>query len=71
MMNLNNQNEIFHFQLFKINLIGYKIEIQFYGSGFLRYQVRNMVGVLIEIGEKIALKFSFGKYIVRIVGIYR
>ncbi len=28
-----------------------KIEIVFLGTGFLRYQVRNMVGTLIEIGE--------------------
>lgn len=28
-----------------------KITISFLGTGFLRYQVRNMVGVLIEIGE--------------------
>ena len=28
--NLYNQNEMFHYQLFKINLIGYKIDIQFY-----------------------------------------
>jgi tRNA pseudouridine38-40 synthase len=28
-----------------------KITLSFLGTGFLRYQVRNMVGVLIEIGE--------------------
>ena len=28
-----------------------KIEIVFRGTGFLRYQVRNMVGILIRVGE--------------------
>ena len=28
-----------------------KIEITFKGTGFLRYQVRNMVGILIKVGE--------------------
>ena len=28
-----------------------KIIIKFTGNGFLRYQVRNMVGLLIKIGE--------------------
>lgn len=28
-----------------------KIEIKFTGNGFLRYQVRNMVGLLIKVGE--------------------
>lgn len=28
-----------------------KIEISFEGTGFLRYQVRNMVGILIRVGE--------------------
>lgn len=30
---------------------GKKIEISFKGTGFLRYQVRNMVGILIKVGE--------------------
>jgi len=29
-----------------------KIEITFKGDGFLRYQVRNMIGVLIKVGEE-------------------
>ena len=34
-----------------------KIEITFEGTGFLRYQVRNMVGILIKVGEnKISTK---------------
>ena len=28
-----------------------KITVSFLGTGFLRYQVRNMIGTLIEIGE--------------------
>ena len=28
-----------------------KIEITFKGDGFLRYQIRNMVGMLIQVGE--------------------
>ena len=28
-----------------------KVTISFLGTGFLRYQVRNMIGVLLEIGE--------------------
>ncbi len=34
-----------------IEEIGEKIKITFTGDGFLRYQVRNMVGLLIKIGE--------------------
>ena len=33
------------------------IELSFVGDGFLRYQVRNMVGLLIKVGEnKISTK---------------
>ncbi len=35
----------------KIEEIGEKLKITFVGNGFLRYQVRNMIGVLIRIGE--------------------
>ena len=35
----------------KIEKIDNKIKITFIGDGFLRYQVRNMVGVLIRVGE--------------------
>ena len=34
-----------------IEQVGEKIKITFTGDGFLRYQVRNMVGVLIKVGE--------------------
>lgn len=34
-----------------INQVNGKIEITFKGTGFLRYQVRNMVGTLIRVGE--------------------
>lgn len=34
-----------------IESIGDKIIITFVGTGFLRYQVRNMVGILIRVGE--------------------
>lgn len=35
-----------------IKCIGEKIIINFDGTGFMRYQVRNMVGILIKVGEK-------------------
>lgn len=35
-----------------INRKGKKIIITFVGDGFMRYQVRNMVGILIKVGEK-------------------
>ena len=35
----------------KIEEIGDKLKFTFKGNGFLRYQVRNMVGVLIRVGE--------------------
>ena len=31
---------------------GEKIKLKFIGNGFLRYQVRNMVGILIKVGEE-------------------
>ena len=34
-----------------IEEIGNKLKITFTGDGFLRYQVRNMVGILIRVGE--------------------
>ena len=34
-----------------IEEVGEKIKITFTGDGFLRYQVRNMVGILIRVGE--------------------
>ena len=34
-----------------IEEVGKKLKITFTGDGFLRYQVRNMVGVLIRVGE--------------------
>lgn len=35
-----------------VNYTGEKIIINFDGTGFMRYQVRNMVGILIKVGEK-------------------
>ena len=35
----------------EIETINEKIKITFTGNGFLRYQVRNMVGILIKVGE--------------------
>ena len=35
----------------RIEEIGEKLKITFTGDGFLRYQVRNMVGILIRVGE--------------------
>ena len=35
----------------EIEKVGKKLKITFIGDGFLRYQVRNMVGVLIKVGE--------------------
>ena len=35
----------------EINEEGDKLRIRFTGDGFLRYQVRNMVGILIRVGE--------------------
>ena len=34
-----------------IEEVGEKLKITFTGDGFLRYQVRNMVGILIRVGE--------------------
>ena len=34
-----------------IDEIDEKLKITFEGTGFLRYQVRNMVGILIKVGE--------------------
>lgn len=40
-----------------IEVIDEKLKITFEGTGFLRYQVRNMVGILIKVGEnKISTK---------------
>lgn len=40
-----------------IEIINEKLKITFEGTGFLRYQVRNMVGILIKVGEnKISTK---------------
>ena len=38
-----------------------KIEIVFRGTGFLRYQVRNMVGILIKVGENKISPETVGK----------
>ena len=49
----------------KIEIIGNKIEFTFIGNGFIKYQIRNMVGYLIRIGEgkkdvnSISDKYSF------------
>lgn len=40
--------EIYEVQIIEVNNV---LEIHFIGNGFLRYMVRNMVGILIEIGN--------------------
>ena len=47
----------------KVEEIGDKLIITFRGNGFLRYQVRNMVGLLIKVGENKISPEMVGKII--------
>lgn len=50
--NKDKENCIRTISKVSINRKGEKIIITFVGDGFMRYQVRNMVGILIKVGEK-------------------
>ena len=52
--------------IFKTNISNKKdiIEIVFEGDGFLRYQVRNMVGILIRVGENKLSPEDVGKILI-------
>lgn len=55
--NSNKPNCVRTIDIAKIEEIDNKIVFTFKGNGFLRYQVRNMVGILIKVGEnKISTK---------------
>ncbi|MFI3329447.1 MAG: tRNA pseudouridine(38-40) synthase TruA [bacterium] len=51
--------------IYEANIINHKdyIEIAFYGNGFLRYQIRKMVGSLIDVGMQKLSKEDFIKII--------
>lgn len=49
--NINKPNCVRKIEEAKVEKFGEKLVFTFRGNGFLRYQVRNMVGILIKLGE--------------------
>lgn len=49
--NINKPNCVRKIEEAKVENFGEKLVFTFRGNGFLRYQVRNMVGILIKLGE--------------------